>query len=178
MDEANLTGAPTLEMLKESPGFPTEEQMRQGPIAVIECVEDIPCNPCETACPRGAIVVGEPISNLPVFHAERCTGSGLCLAVCPGLAIYLNDYTHSAEHALITFPFEYLPLPNKGDAVHLVNRLGEEVCSGEVRRVSTAARNDRTTLVSVAFPKRHFDEVVSMARLPAKQAQPPPGADR
>jgi Fe-S-cluster-containing hydrogenase component 2 len=158
-------GTPSLEELKRTPGFPDEETMKRGPIAVIECVEEIPCNPCETACPHGAIFVGDPITNLPVLYAERCRGCGLCLPACPGLAIYLKDYTFSAERVLITFPFEYLPLPEKGETVSLVDRMGKTVCPGEVIRVSTAKRNDRTALVSVAYAKESFFEVVGMKRL-------------
>ena len=41
------------------PGIPSEERMKLGPVACIECLQQIPCNPCEEACPRGAITVGK-----------------------------------------------------------------------------------------------------------------------
>jgi Fe-S-cluster-containing hydrogenase component 2 len=159
-------GAPSIEELVQTPGFPGREQMMQKPIAVIECVEEITCNHCKTSCPHGAITVGYPITALPVLDVEKCKGCGLCIAACPGLAIYLKDYTYSEERALVMFPFEYYPLPEAGQQVTLVNRLGEEVCKGEVLRVNRSRRNDRTTVISAAFDKEYFFDVVNMKRLP------------
>jgi Fe-S-cluster-containing hydrogenase component 2 len=160
------TGSPSLAELEATPGFPTRQQMMKGPVAVIECVEEIPCNPCETACPHGAITIGHPITALPVLDIQKCKGCGLCIAPCPGLAIYLKDYRYSDDRALIMFPFEYHPLPEVGQEVVLVNRLGEDVCSGEVVRINKSKKNDRTTVVSATFDKEHFFEVVNMRRLP------------
>lgn len=81
------TGCPSREELENSPGYPSSERVRKGPVAVIECVEEIPCNLCEAACPYGAIEVGEPIINLPTLLEDKCTGCGVCIASCPGLDI-------------------------------------------------------------------------------------------
>ncbi len=159
------SGTPTLEELTQTPGFPSEEFLYAGPVAFIECVEKIPCNPCETACPRGAITIGDNITELPMLDAGKCTGCGLCLPSCPGLAIYVKDYTFEQDRASIIFPFEYLPLPKKGDIVEMVDRFGETLCEGEILMVNTSSRNDQTSLIKAAFDKRHFIGVVSMKRL-------------
>ena len=44
------------------------EQLKRGPHAVIECTEVIPCNPCCTACPQGAITMVEGLSSLPCLN--------------------------------------------------------------------------------------------------------------
>ena len=69
--------------------MPDEERMNSGAVAIIECPEHIPCNPCQEACSRGAIQLFEKITDLPVIDFERCNGCGNCIAVCPGLAIYV-----------------------------------------------------------------------------------------
>lgn len=161
-------GAPSLEELRNSAAFPRREDFMKGPIAVIECIEEIPCNPCETSCEKGAIIVGSPITNLPRIDFEKCIGCGFCVAACPGLAIYIKDYTYSEQEARISFPYEYFPFPQKGDIVQLVGRKGEKVCSGTVVGIQNGKKNDRTAIVSVVYPKIFFDEVISMERIKNK----------
>lgn len=155
-------GSPSLDELRKTQAFPDKEIYMKGPVAFVECIEEIPCNPCQTACKRGAINVGYPITNLPFVNFKKCSGCGLCVAACPGLAIYTKDYTHSDLFAIISFPFEYLPLPEAGDVVVMVNRFGEEICEGKVIRLLQPKSYDRTTVVTAEFPKAFFEEVVSM----------------
>lgn len=143
--------------------YPSAERMRKGPVAVIECCQNIPCNPCETACKFGAITVGDPITNLPMLDEEKCIGCGACIAKCPGLAIFVVD--KSADEANISIPFEYLPLPKKGDTVKAVDRAGKYVCDAVVVRVNQAAANDCTPIVSISVPKKWADDVRSIKRL-------------
>jgi len=159
-----FTGVPSEEELQRSPGYPSPEDFARGPIAVIECVQEIPCNPCELACPQGAIVVGKPITNLPRFNAQRCTGCGLCVAQCPGLAIFLVHLHYSDEEALVTFPYEFLPRPKGGDTVEAVNRAGEVVCQGRVVKVRSARAFDQTLVVTIAVPKAFAHEVRGIRR--------------
>ncbi len=138
--------------------------MKNGPCAVIECPQEIPCNPCEAACPRGAITVGRPITNRPQLDTERCIGCGLCIPACSGLAIFVVNPKHSETEATVAFPFEYLPLPAPGDTVTAVNRLGQPVCDAKVLSVVCPPRYDHTAVVTIVVPKGHGDEVRSIAR--------------
>jgi Fe-S-cluster-containing hydrogenase component 2 len=159
------TGIPSREELEASPGYPKAEDLSKGPLVVIECVEDIPCNPCEGACPRGAIFVGTPITNLPVFYAEKCDACGRCIPLCPGQAIFRVDMTYSKEKATVSFPYEFLPLPKKGDPVKGVNRAGEVVCDARVLRVQNPKGFDHTAVITLTVPKGLVMEVRSIKSL-------------
>ena len=159
------TGIPSREELAACPGVPSKERMAEGRVAVIECVQEIPCNPCESSCRFGAITIGEQITDLPTLHGEKCTGCGMCVASCPGLAITIVDKTYSDTEAVIEFPFEYLPLPQKGDMVDAVNRAGETVCRGTVTSVKKLPAFAGTAVIGIAVPKEFADEVRSMKRL-------------
>lgn len=159
------TGILSKEELSILPGMPSEERLKQGAVAVIECAEEIPCNPCEAACPHGAIQVGEDINSLPFLDENKCTGCGLCIPQCPGLAIFVVDLTFSKEEAMIQIPHEFLPLPDKGATVKCLNRGGEIVTEGKVIKVNNPKAYDRTPVVSVAVPKELADQVRAIAPL-------------
>jgi Fe-S-cluster-containing hydrogenase component 2 len=160
----STSGIATQEELRGSPGYPSEARMRKGAVAVIECLQEIPCDPCEAACPVGAITVGQPITNLPVLDESKCTGCGLCLAACPGQAIFLVDLASADGEAVIAFPYEFLPLPSKGTWVEAVNREGAVVTSGRVVRVLNPRKYDRTAVVYVAVPREYAHEVRCIKR--------------
>ena len=120
---------------------------------VIECPEEIPCNPCETACPSGAITVGEPIIRLPRLDAGKCTRCGLCVAACPGLAVFMVDPSFSKDEGTVSLPYEFLPLPEPGQQVRVLDRDGADVGQGRVEQVRNPKVYDGTPVVTVAVPK-------------------------
>ena len=155
----------TKKELIDSNCYPSEKRLSEGPIAIIECNEKIPCNPCEVACRFHAISIGNPITNTPVLNENLCTGCGVCIARCPGLAIFVIDKTYSEKEGLVLFPYEYLPLPLVGSSVEAVNRKGEVISSGKVIKVLNNKSLDRTPVVTIAVPKDKVDEVRGIKRL-------------
>jgi Fe-S-cluster-containing hydrogenase component 2 len=153
------SGILSKEELYKSPGAPSQDRLKRGPVAVIECLQEIPCNPCESACPQGAITVGENILNLPVLDEDKCTGCGLCVAVCPGLAIFVVDLTYSEKEAVVQFPHEFLPLPIKGETVKCLDREGKIVTEGKIIKVVNPKGYNRTPVLSVAVPKEFAQDV-------------------
>jgi Fe-S-cluster-containing hydrogenase component 2 len=136
-------GIVELEELK----LPTEEHLCKG-VAVIECVQRIPCNPCVDACPVQAISM-DTINDTPAIDYERCTGCGTCVAVCPGLAIFLVRVR--GDRARVSIPYEFFPLPEKGQTVAALDREGRAVCKATVIRVLKGA----TPVVTLDVPSEH-----------------------
>jgi Fe-S-cluster-containing hydrogenase component 2 len=159
------TGYLEYEELSQIQKLPSDERYAKGPVAVIECVQKIPCNPCEAACRFGAIHIGDPITNLPTCSHDKCTGCGVCVSKCPGLAIFIVNKAYSENTATVAFPYEYMPTPEKGMEVTAVNRKGEEVCGAKVVNVMNPAAFDHTPVVTVEIPKEYADEVRSIKRL-------------
>jgi Fe-S-cluster-containing hydrogenase component 2 len=143
----------SLEQLRACPGFPEDEWFARGPVAVIECVEEIPCDPCEAACRFGAIQVGERITARPRLIAAHCRGCRQCISACPGLAIFVVDTMYSDTEACVSMPYEFLPIPEMGRAVVALDREGEPVCEGKVVQVDDRAQKDFCRVVSVVVPK-------------------------
>lgn len=141
-----------LEEVMDIPGFPGIEVLNNKKCVVIECKQNIPCNPCESACPHHAISIGNPITNLPVVDPEKCIGCGLCVAQCPGQACFLVDMSHE-EYDTVTLPYEYYPLPEKDQEVYGLSRDGKYVIKAVVVRIVLTKKNDRTAVIEVKVPK-------------------------
>lgn len=133
--------------------------------ADIHCIEPIPCNPCQWACPFGAIHIGEDITNLPVVSGEKCTGCGICLGYCPGLAIRLIGPGETPGRSVVVFPYEYLPLPAPGQQVEAVDQKGQVLGTGTVQKVRRPLKGDPTELVYLDVPEDIAGQIWSMKRL-------------
>ena len=142
------TGVVELEDLERLGLLPPRERLLKGPVAILECPEEIPCNICVPFCPVKAIQM-ESIIALPRVLWDKCTGCGVCVAVCPGLAAFVVDLS-KPEADYVTLPHEFLPAPRVGDRVDLLNRKGEIVGEGEVVRVW---ERNKTYVVTVKVPK-------------------------
>ena len=161
-DYLKTHGYPSLEELREAGCLPGWEELEKQACVCIECLEEIPCNPCETSCPAGAITVGTPITKLPMLDKAKCTGCAQCIAACPGLAVVIKKIT--GPLASIRFPWEYVPKPKEGDEAEMINRDGSFVCRGKITKVMLNEKFNKTAVVSAEFPVEFVDEVISMSR--------------
>jgi len=109
------------------------------------------------------------IHTLPILDSSKCSGCGLCIASCPGLAIFVVDLTFGETEALVKLPYEFLPLPRKGDRVLLMNREGKEIGEGTVHQVLTSSRLDRTAVITIRVPKQVALEVGHFRRFEDKE---------
>lgn len=125
---------------------------------VIECSQNIPCNPCQDACKFGCITIGENITALPIVNVKaECKNCGMCVASCSGQAIFLVDEDCGENMATVTLPYEFLPLPDKGVNGQALNRKGDSVCSATVVDVKTSSAFDHTALLTMKVPKEYAD---------------------
>lgn len=121
---------------------------------VMECTQNIPCNPCQDACPKGCISIGSNITSLPVVKSDvKCIGCGMCVASCSGQAIFLVDEDTGDGYGTVTLPYEFLPLPEAGDKGIALGRDGKKVCEAEVVSVKSAKAFDHTNLLTMKVPK-------------------------
>lgn len=134
--------------------FPGSSKTKtMGVYPVIECTQNIPCNPCQDACKQGCISIGARITSLPIVTEEqKCSGCGMCVASCPGQAIFLVDDDYTEDSSAISFPYEFLPLPKAGDLGIALDRSGQEICPAEIVKVRTGKGMDETAIVSMKVP--------------------------
>ncbi|MDR0905313.1 MAG: FAD-dependent oxidoreductase [Oscillospiraceae bacterium] len=121
---------------------------------VIECTQNIPCNPCQDSCPKKCITVGGNIVTLPVFDEKQgCIGCGQCIAACSGQAIFLVNEDIGDGLASVTIPYEFLPLPEKGESGTALDRAGNVIGTAKVTDVKSVKVFDHTNLVTFTVPK-------------------------
>lgn len=128
---------------------------QKGIHPVIECTQNIPCNPCQDACRKHCIKIGSCITALPTVSDDAggsCTGCGMCVASCSGQAIFLVQEDYEPGFASITLPYEFLPLPQKGDRGTALSRSGQPLCEAEIVGVRTSPAFDHTNLLTMKVP--------------------------
>jgi len=145
------TGVITLKDIQ----LPSKERLEKGPVAVIECPQSIPCDPCVEACPFCAISMND-INDLPKIDFEKCTGCGACISKCPGLGVFVVDMTYSDNEALIKIPYEF-NIPKIGDTVKALDRKGD--VKGDAKVIRVVKEKDKTAVVSIAVKKNLAMEV-------------------
>jgi Fe-S-cluster-containing hydrogenase component 2 len=146
--EYEKTGVLSIKDLK----LPSGKQLQKG-VAIIECIQEIPCDPCMSICPVNAISMKD-IDDTPKIEYNKCTSCKRCVGICPGLAIFVVKLIDNKAH--ITIPYEFLPIPKEGDIVTALDRKGKPKGSAKVIKVK---RSGKTTVVTIEVEKNLVMEV-------------------
>lgn len=153
------TGVVTEKTLRNLSLIPSEERLDKNPCVIVECVENIPCDPCASACPRKAIKIEGNITEIPKVDFHRCTGCLLCIPKCPGLCIFVVHKNYTKDSALVSIPYEFLIDFREKEKVIALNREGEKVCEGEIVRIISKPSFDHCAIVQIKVPKKYFNVV-------------------
>lgn len=128
------------EVLKSRPGKILSEpvlSLNENYTPIMHCFQEIPCNPCISVCPSGAIKLNDAlgsIMDLPYYTGEDCTRCGQCIAVCPGLAISVAKKLYG-EWAEVVLPHEFNPAFHENEFVTLTDTDGIYIEKGEVMKI-------------------------------------------
>lgn len=150
------TGIADINLIKKI--FPSIERINKGPVAVIECFQKIPCNPCYTSCKFNAISEMKDINDIPILNYDLCTGCGACISKCPGLSIIIIDGSSNEEEVLFKIPYEFYPLPKVGDIVKGLDRSGKYICDALVKKVVNKKYLDSTSIIYLLVNKKYMYE--------------------
>jgi len=147
-------------ILKSKPGPPVKRKqprIEKGVFPIFHCYQEVPCNPCTSVCPVGAIrTQGDEITGLPyITDLDACTGCGSCVAVCPGLSMILVDYRDDREHPLVTLPYEiWRDRVAVGQKIPITDVDGAILGYYPVVKISTRKKYPGTLLVQVRVDKK------------------------
>jgi sarcosine oxidase subunit alpha len=147
-------------ILKSKPGPAVKRKQprrEKGVFPIFHCYQEVPCNPCTSVCPVGAIrTQGDEITGLPyITDLDACTGCGSCVAVCPGLSMILVDYRDDREHPLVTLPYEiWRDRVAVGQKIPITDVDGAILGYYPVVKISTRKKYPGTLLVQVIVDKK------------------------
>ena len=95
--------------------MPPPEVLKKGPVAVVECIQEIPCDPCHASCPFGAIKEFKDINDT-IYSYQLGT------LKYESQNAYFIDQSYNFENGAII-----LSQPNEGDITFLEPNI---FCSG------------------------------------------------
>ncbi len=170
------------EILKSHPGKVFERSYalpaEGGWEPMIHCYQEIPCNPCTTVCPHDSIHLTDEtgtIMDLPEFGG-KCIGCGLCVLICPGLAITLVRKSKTDGLAELILPHEFDHDFQQGDVVRLRDPEGLNLGDGTI--IATRYnKKHRTHLITLEVPADLATRAVGILVQPEEVTKPLPEAD-
>ncbi len=148
----------TAEVLKSRPGaiVPDLRQESAGKaFPVFHCRQEIPCNPCTSICPKGAIQTQDgALMGVPTYVTDDCIACEKCVAICPGLAITVVRPKEDAETAEVVVPYEFNGTSlSAGDVVTVLDLEGRVLGNVRVIQMRAPKFADHATLVRLEAPR-------------------------
>ncbi len=149
----------------EEPFIPTDDRKNQKPFVLIDCLYGFACNPCEFACPHGAITKTST-STVPKIDFEKCIGCMDCVYQCPGLAIF--GYSYRKDWLFLPIEYE----ANEGAEVFLVDNNGRILGEGTIEKI--LRKPNKTNIARVKSKDVHNDDLIQARGFIVKSDYPEP----
>ncbi len=147
------------------PYKPSRERAEQKPYVIIDCLYGFACNPCEFACPHGAITKTST-STVPAIDYEKCIGCMDCVYQCPGLAIF----GYAEKKNWLFLPIEYNV--DEGAEVYLVDNNGQKVGEGIIEKI--LVKQNKTNVARVKALNLSGEELTKARGFIVKENYPEP----
>ena len=149
----------------ESPSLPDPKRMMAKPFVQIDCLYGFACNPCEFACPHGAITKTST-SAVPNIDYDKCIGCMDCVYQCPGLAIFGYNLAKNWLFLPIEYPAEI------NAEVYLVDNQGAKLGKGIIEKILKKA--NKTNVARVKSLDIHGGDMVKVRGFILKELYPEP----
>ncbi|NVO18498.1 MAG: FAD-dependent oxidoreductase [Bacteroidetes bacterium] len=143
--------------------LPSSERMNEKPFVLIDCLYGFACNPCEFACPHGAITKTST-STVPNIDFNKCIGCMDCVYQCPGLAIF----GYSLKKDWLFLPIEYFV--EEKTEVFLVDNHGQKLGNGIIEKI--LKKPNKTNIARVKSLDIHGEDLVNVRGFISKENFP------
>ena len=143
--------------------MPTPERRQEKPFVLIDCIYGFACNPCEFACPSGAITKTST-STVPHIDYSKCTGCMDCVYQCPGLAIF--GYALKKDWIFLPVEFDY----EEKTEVFLVDNNGKILGEGVIEKI--LRKPNKTHIARIKSNDAHGDDLMHVRGFILKNKYP------
>ncbi len=143
--------------------FKPKDERKNKPFVLIDCVYGFACNPCQFACPHGAIIKTST-STVPEIDFEKCIGCMECVWQCPGLAIF--GYNLKSQRLFL--PIEYYA--EEKSEVYLVDNQGKVLGDGIIEKI--LLKPNKTNIARVKAHNIENDELMNVRGFIVKEKYP------
>ncbi len=149
----------------EEPFRPSSQRIEAKGFVQIDCLYGFACNPCEFACPHGAITKTST-STIPQIDFDKCIGCMDCVYQCPGLAIF----GYNVKKDWLFLPIEYEVQENS--EVFLVDNFGKKLGEGIIEKI--LRKPNKTNIARVKSITLHGEDLMKARAFIVRDRYPEP----